>query len=59
MAQKVFDRWSDVKDSELQRLLDDGWRVIFATPYKVDYIHYILQKDTRKEKLDKLNEISK
>jgi len=59
--QKILNWYRD--DIRLQKLLDDGWKVIFATPYsdggsENSCIHYILEKHTRKEKLEYIKEIA-
>lgn len=44
LTQKVCRTSSSDSPNELQKLLDDGWKVIFATRLTDEIIEYILEK---------------
>ena len=44
LKQKVYRTSSYNSPSELQELLDDGWKVILATQLSNEMIEYILEK---------------
>lgn len=48
------------EEKELGKFLNDGWQVIHQTPVRkskdTDYLYVIIEKNTRKEKLEHFNE---
>lgn len=42
-------------EKNLSKHLNDGWRVVSQSPLK-DILYFIVEKPTRKEKLEYLNE---
>ena len=55
-----WNKFNRSSQDELETLMENGWRVVLMESFGTDnsYIMFVLEKDTRKEKLEKLNDIS-